>query len=181
MTMRNPFLLFLLTSFAFVACTGDAPTAEQPAPPAEEQLPPPAEANNSAIPDTSIVHLHSLTGTGLKFNGVYDAPSGNVHYFMRYFERGNVALVAGRQEPNDPNDLRALLTENVQSGTNNIHNAPVTQRGDSLFFTTMANRGAILYSGVVDGDTLRFIKYSKATGKKGKVDYYFVPDGASPQ
>lgn len=180
MTMRNPFLLFLLASFAFAACTGDdATVTEQPAPPVEEPAPP-VQTDDVAVPDTGVVHLHSLAGSGLKFHGVYDMPSGNVHYFMRFFERGNVALVAGRQEPDDPNDLRTLLTENVQSGKDNIHNVPVTRRGDSLYFSTMANRGAITYAGFVDGDTLRFVKYSKATGKKGVVNYGYVPDGTSP-
>ena len=182
MTMRNPFLLFVLASFTFAACTGDdATVTEQPAQPVEVETPAaPIVSDSIAPPDTGSVHLHSLAGSGLKFQGVYDMPSGNVHYFMRFFERGNVALVAGRQEPDDPTDLRSLLTENVQSGKNNIHNVPVTRTGDSLFFSTMANRGAITYSGVVDGDTLRFVKYSKATGKKGVANYGYVPDGASP-
>lgn len=178
MTMHKPFLFFLLASFTFTACTGDdAPVTEQPAQ-SVEQPAAAAQANDATVPDTGSVHLHSLAGSGLKFHGVYDMPSGNVHYFMRFFERGNVALVAGRQEPDDPNDLRSMLTENVQSGKANIHNVPVTLRGDSLFFSTMANRGAITYAGVVDGDTLRFIKYSKATGKRGVVNYGYVPDGS---
>lgn len=186
MTMRNSFLICFLASFAFAACTENDRAPEQTAPPVGDLDRPtgdqalPTGANDIPTPDTGIVHLHSLVGSGLKFQGVYDAPSGNVHYFMRFFPRGNVAMVAGRQEPDDPKDLRTMLTENVQSGKNNIHNVPVTQRGDSLFFTTMANRGAIIYSGVVDGDSLRFLKHSKATGKKGVVSYVFVPDGASP-
>ncbi len=179
MNMRNPFLLLLLASFTLTACTDNTSVAEQPAQIAEDQAPP-AQADDIAVPDTGVVHLHSLAGSGLQFHGVYDAPNGNVHYFMRFFERGNVALVAGRQEPDDPTDLRSMLTMNVQSGTNNIHNVPVTRRGDSLFFSTMANRGAISYAGVVDGDSLRFRKQSKATGKTGVVSYVFLPDGASP-
>lgn len=180
--MRIPFLLSLLASFTFAACTNeDATVTGAPAQPAEEPAPArPAPATEAAVPDSGAVHLHSLAGSGLKFHGVYDMANGNIHYFMRFFERGNVALVAGRQEPEDPNDLRTLLTEDVQSGTNNIHNVPVTRQGDSLHFATMANRGAITYAGVVDGDTLRFVKYSKATGKRGVVNYVYIPDGTSP-
>jgi len=117
-----------------------------------------------------------LEGTGLKFHGVYDAPSGNLHYYMRFFERGNVALVAGQQKPDDPVDLRSFLTQDAKSGTNNVHNVPVTRRNDSLFFTTMATRGAISYAGVVNGDSLRFLKRSEVTGKQAVVVYGFVPD-----
>ena len=177
MNMRNS--LLLLAIFTFAACSNEETAPDQST--LTTPVTAPSEpADVPAKPDSGGVQLHSLEGSGLKFHGVYDSPtSGNVHYFMRFFERGNVALVAGRQEPNDPTDLRSLLTENVQSGKNNIHNVPVTRRGDSLFFSTMAIRGAINYAGVLDGDSLRFLKHSKATGKKAVVSYGFLPDGAS--
>ncbi len=130
----------------------------------------PAVANGEVV-------LHSLAGTGLKFNGVYDSHTdGDIHYIMRFFERGNVALVAGRQRTGDRVDLRDLLKQDAKSGKDNLHNVPVVRRGDSLFFATMATRGEILYSGVVVGDSVRFLKRSRVTGKKAVVSYGFVPD-----
>ena len=178
MTMRTFRLLPLL--FILSACSGNerAPAPVTP-PSATEPEAVPMAQDTAVAPtaDTGTVQLHSLVGSGLKFHGVYDSPtSGNLHYFMRFFERGNVALVAGRQEPNDPHNLASLLTEDVKSGTNNVHNVPVTVRGDSLYFATMATRGAITYAGVVEGDSLHFLKHSKVTGKKAVVSYVFVPD-----
>ncbi len=168
-------LLPLFAVLLFAACSNDtkpenaAPQPEQVAPAPDVEAPPAPAAANS-------VELHTLAGSGLKFNGVYDSPTGNIHYFMRFFERGNVTLVAGQQKDGDRVDLRTYLTENVKSGENNVHNTPVVQRNDSLFFSTMATRGAITYAGVVDGDSLRFIKHSKATGKRAVVTYGFIPD-----
>ena len=45
-----------------------------------------------------------------------------------------------------------------------------------LFFTTMATRGAITYAGAVEGDSVRFLKESKITGKKARIAYGFIPD-----
>ena len=180
--MRRILTPLLLATITFAACSGEPTPEQQPTRPSlsqPSQVEVPTDTDAATVaPDSGMVTLHSLTGSGLKFHGVYDAPTpGNVHYFIRFFERGNAALVAGRQEPSDPVDLRSLLIPNAQSGSNNVHNVPVTRRGDSLFFSTMANRGAITYSGVVDGDSLRFLKQSKATGKSGMVVYGFVPDG----
>lgn len=154
-----------------VACSHEAPPASAPVPEA-----PPAPVEVAPAEDADYVVLHSLTGSGLKFDGVYHTTEGPIHYFMRFFERGNVVLVAGQQKPDDPVDLKTLLTEDAKSGRNNVHNTPVTQRNDSLFFTTMATRGAITYAGVVEGDSVRFHKHSKATGKQGIVSYRFLPD-----
>ncbi|MBZ0205193.1 MAG: hypothetical protein K8H89_02630 [Flavobacteriales bacterium] len=163
----------LIALLTWTACSNDAPaTTPLPADVQEPQAPvarPPRVASPT-------IDLYSLEGTGLKFHGVYDAPSGNLHYYMRFFERGNVALVAGQQEPNDPVDLKSYLTQDAKSGTNSVHNVPVTRRNDSLFFTTMATRGAIHYAGVVDGDSLRFNKRSDVTGKQAVVVYGFIPD-----
>src|SRR5690606_7472523 len=147
LTMRSTFPLFLLVALA--ACTNNGQPASQPSTaPVERPAPEPAAAPQPPPPGPGQVVLHSLVGSGLKFNGVYDAhDNGDLHYFMRFFERGNVALIAGRQRPDDPTDLRTFLTEDAQSGKNNLHNVPVEQRGDSLYFTTMATRGAILYAG----------------------------------
>jgi hypothetical protein len=172
----------LIATMALAACAQPentttptpAPSTARPTPQAQAQAPDTAQPT---APIGSVV-LHSLAGSGLKFNGVYDSHTqGDIHYVMRFFERGNVALVAGRQRTGDKVDLRNLLTIDAKSGKDNLHNVPVEQRGDSLFFTTMATRGEILYAGVVAGDSLRFLKHSRVTGKKAVVSYGFVPDG----
>lgn len=172
--MRN--LLPLAALLVWAACgnpgTPEAtPTAIEPAPAAQP------ESDTSTMPAASnMVNLHSLEGSSLKFNGVYESTMGDLHYYMRFFERGNVALIAGREQPEDSISLRSFLTQDVKSGLNNVHNVPVTLRNDSLFFTTMASRGEITYAGVADGDTLRFLKHSKVTAKKAVVSYHFIPD-----
>ena len=173
--MNMRILLPLFAVLLFTACTNDAPP-EQATPLSEQEPPIQVEEPSPAPAPANVVELHTLAGSGLKYNGVYDHTSGNIHYFIRFFERGNAALVAGQQEPGDPVDIRRYLTENAKSGENNVHNVPVTQRNDSLFFSTMATLGAITYAGVVDGDSLRFVKHSKATGKKAVVTYWFIPD-----
>lgn len=136
-----------------------------------------AERDTSPAPGASdVVNLHTLKAASLKFNGVYESTTGDIHYYMRFFERGNVALIAGKEQADDPMALRNFLTQDVKSGLNNVHNVPVTLRNDSLFFTTMATRGEITYAGVADGDTLRFLKHSKVTAKKAVVSYHFIPD-----
>lgn len=162
-----PYVAMLL----LVACSHEAPPTSAPVPEA-----PPAPAEVAPAEAADYVELHSLTGSGLKFNGVYHSAEGPIQYFMRFFERGNVVLVAGQQKPDDPVDLKSLLTEDAKSGRNSVHNTPVTQRNDSLFFTTMATRGAIIYAGVVEGDSVRFLKHSRATGKQAIVSYRFLPD-----
>lgn len=128
-----------------------------------------------ATPEEGMVHLHSLENSGLRFDGVYTHISGGIYYYMRFFPRGNVVLIAGRKEDNGQLDLRSLLREDAQSGVNNLHNVPVVQRNDSLFFTTMAPRGAITYAGVAEGDTVRFLKHSRVTHKQAVLAYGFEP------
>lgn len=172
MRILLPFFAVLL----FTACSNDTPPESTALPPEQEPPAPVVDATPAPAP-ANVLELHSLVGSGLKFNGVYDShTTGNIHYFVRFFERGNAALIAGQQEPGDRVDLRRYLTENAKSGENNVHNVPVARRNDSLFFTTMATRGAITYAGVVDGDSLRLIKHSKVTGKKAVVTYWFIPD-----
>jgi len=192
--MRN--LLPLATLLVWAACgnPGTRPATEPDAPPQTERsnldgawtdaelgtesaAAAQAESDTSTAPVASnMVNLQSLEGSSLKFNGVYENTSGDLHYYMRFFERGNVALIAGREQPEDSITLRRFLTQDVKSGLNNAHNVPVTLRNDSLFFTTMAPRGEITYAGVADGDTLRFLKHSKVTAKKAVVSYHFIPD-----
>lgn len=136
----------------------------------------PTEATTPAIDTTHAVVLTSLAGKGVRFNGVYVYRDKSILYFMRFFERGNVALVAGPEPANTNMSIRNLLTEDVQSGDNNVHNCPVEQRGDSLMFRTMSYKGAIRYAGVVRGDTARFLKISDINGKRALLDYVFEPD-----
>lgn len=175
MTMRPTILIPIL--LLGVAC-GQQPATHGPAPetdttPAVPQAP--AAATDISPSAPGLIELHALKGSNLRFDGVYGHAVGNIHYFMRFFERGNVALIAGRQEPTDPVDLRGFLTQDAQSGVNQVHNVPVTARNDSLFFTTMALRGAITYAGVAMGDSVRFLKHSKITGRKEVITYRFQP------
>lgn len=172
----------LITTLALAACSQPEnattpPTGQTPTQPVPETVAP--DTASPIAPAGSVV-LRSLAGSGLRFNGVYDSHTeGDIHYVMRFFERGNVALVAGRQRTGDRVDLRDLLKENAKSGKDNLHNVPVERRGDSLFFTTMATRGEIQYAGVAKGDSLHFLKHSRVTGKKAVVSYGFVPDGTT--
>ncbi|MBP8822086.1 MAG: hypothetical protein KBH07_00410 [Flavobacteriales bacterium] len=95
---------------------------------------------------------------------------------MRFFERGNVVLIAGRQPTDGSPDLRTYLKQDAQGGVSSLHNAPVALHGDSLFFTTMTNRGAITYAGSIHGDSLRFLKHSTVTGKQAELVYWFLKD-----
>ncbi|MGV9012468.1 MAG: hypothetical protein ACOH13_07735 [Flavobacteriales bacterium] len=173
---RNAFPFF--AALALLSACG-SPATENPAP----QAAPTNGANDTLgtgvhTDTTSVIQLQPLRDSRLRFDGVYDQEaSGNLHYYMRFFERGNVALVAGVQKPDDPGSLQDLLTPNAQSGANNVHNVPVTLRGDSILFSTMTAKGAITYAGIfLGGDTLRFLKASDVTGKKAVLDYAFRPD-----
>ncbi len=168
--MKKHLFLASLAACFFQACS----TPEAPSTPVVLSNPDTAQVIQAA-PAEGMVHLHSLEGAGLRFDGVYTYTSGGIHYYMRFFPRGNVALIAGRSEENGQLDLRSLLKEDAQSGVNNLHNVPVTQRNDSLFFTTMAPRGAITYAGVAEGDTVRFLKHSKVTHKEAVLAYGFEP------
>ena len=166
MTMRKT-LLPLLLPLLVAACTGGS--HDEPG----------GSVSPTAVgAEAGTEVLQPLTGSGLRFDGVYDfKDQGDIHYFMRFFERGNVALVAGKQSPGDATDISSYLTINAKSGTNSVHNVPVARRNDSLFFDTMAPRGAINYAGVVlGGDSVRFEKVSKVTGRRATVTYVFEPD-----
>ncbi len=121
--------------------------------------------------------LVPLTGTGVRFNGVYHYADGNLQYYMRFFERGNAAFVGGTEKY--AGQLAELLTENVQSGWNHVHNCPVVQRNDSLFIRSVGFKGVINYLGEVraDGDSVRFLKASEITGTRINAPYSFIPDG----
>lgn len=175
--MRRGVLLPLL--ILLFSC-GPAGTPQDPGRAGEPEIsgsvPPSEPAVAHAADTTTMVQLRSLGGSGLRFNGVYDHTEGSIHYYMRFFERGNVVLVAGRSPSAGSPDLRSLLTQDAQGGTSNLHNVPVERRGDSLFFTTMAPRGAITYAGTVHGDSVRFLKHSRVTGKQAELAYHFIAD-----
>lgn len=166
-TMRFPLLLI---PALLIACGPSTPdTGEVSVPPA------PASGAIAPIDTANSVVLTPITGT-VRFNGVYVQKDKSIHYFMRFFPRGNVALIAGPEREGSNMSIRNLLTEDVQSGQNNAHNTPVEQRGDSLFFRTMTIKGAIRYAGVVHGDTARFLKVSDINGRRAMVTYVFEQD-----
>ncbi len=162
MRIPLPFLAMAL----IVGCTGPADRVAPPVPP------PPVNIDTSKV-----MVLMPLTGSGVRFNGVYHYADGKLHYYMRFFERGNAAFVGGMDE--FPGQLGELLTENVQSGWNNVHNCPVVQRNDSLFIRSVGFKGVINYLGEVraEGDSVRFLKASEITGTRIIAPYGFVPDG----
>lgn len=131
-------------------------------------------------PDTSnTVRLVPLTGSGLRFDGVYHYADHKIQYYMRFFERGSAAFVGGME--NKPGELATLLTIDVPSGWNQVHNCPVVQRNDSLFIRSVGVRGVINYLGEVraNGDSVRFLKASQITGTRILAAYGFVPDPTS--
>lgn len=177
-------VVFFLGSAAltWASCTGpdharEAPVEAAPTVAAGADVPP-TDASTVVQQGDSTIVLHSLAGSGLRFDGYYDdQASPSLHYLMRFFPRGNVALIAGGQKTGDPMKLSDQLTENAKSGVNNLHNVPVTMRGDSIFFNTMASKGIISYAGtVLPGDSLRFLKVSRITGKQAIVEFAFRPD-----
>lgn len=126
-----------------------------------------------------MVVLKPITLQGLRFDGVYMMVDGKLHYYLRFFERGNVALVGGPENEDhfdSTPSIRTYLTENVQSGWNNVHNTPVEQRNDSLFFRTMTMKGAITYACALRSDTLRVLKASQVNGHRALLDYHFAAD-----
>lgn len=120
--------------------------------------------------------LVSLTGTGLKFDGVYRCMIGDLRYYMRFFERGSAAFVGGTEKY--PGQLAPLLTIDVKSGWNQVHNCPVEQRNDSLFIRSVGMKGVINYLGTVraSGDSVRFLRESEINGSRQIMPYAFVPD-----
>ncbi len=143
-----------------------------------DSVPPPATVPPTAFIDTTkMVALVPLSSSRVRFNGVYHYADGKLHYYMRFFERGNAAFVGGTEE--FPGQLGELLAENVQSGWNQVHNCPVVQRNDSLFIRSVGFKGVINYLGEVraNGDSVRFLKASEITGTRFIAAYGFVPDG----
>jgi hypothetical protein len=92
---------FIALAF-IVGCSGPTDT-----------VPPPVTLPVVAIDTTKVVALVPLTGTGVRFNGVYHYADGSLRYYMRFFERGNAAFIGGTEE--FPGQLGEFLTENVQS------------------------------------------------------------------
>lgn len=167
--------LALLPVLFLSACV-DKPAAVLPNPVADtvQQVTPPPEGTPGE--DATGVPLTPLTGTGLKFGGVYAYTIGDLHYYMRFFERGSAAFVGGTEKY--PGQLAALLTIDVRSGWNQVHNCPVDQRNDSLFIRSVGLKGVITYAGDVraNGDSVRFLRHSEINGMNQIMRYGFIPD-----
>ena len=136
--------------------------------------------NTAAGVDTgNTVHLVPLTGSGLRFDGVYHYADHKLQYYMRFFERGSAAFVGGMEK--NPGELATILTIDVPSGWNQVHNCPVVQRNDSLFIHSVGVRGSIDYFGKVraNGDSVHFVKVSHITGTTFDAPYGFIPDPTS--
>ncbi len=164
----------VLFASLLVSCV-DQPVDVPPPPvevPAEAPIVPPAVAQEI----DGDVQLVPLTGTGNKFAGAYRCTIGELQYYMRFFERGSAAFVGGTEKY--PGQLASMLTIDVKSGWNQVHNCPVAQRNDSLFIRSVGLKGVINYSGDVraSGDTVRFLRASEINGSRQIMAYVFVPD-----
>jgi hypothetical protein len=153
-------------------------------------IPPPSAADTSIVSPvetpigtpiasdemTGEAQLTPLTGTGLKFDGAYRCTIGDLQYYMRFFERGSAVFVGGTEKY--PGQLASLLTIDVKSGWNQVHNCPVQQRNDSLFIRSVGMKGVINYLGTVraSGDSVRFLRASEINGIRQIMGYAFVPD-----
>lgn len=137
----------------------------------------PAAKTNSA-PPSDMVMGDPLEGSGLRFDGVYHADLSGIHYYMRFFPAGHVAMVGGPEDPKKGGSLRTMLHAGVLSQRNiGLYNIPVQLRGDSLYMTAKGPKGEITYSGVVDaGVKLTIRKESMANGRKAVLDYLFEAD-----
>ena len=155
------------------------------------QVPPPPVADTAVVaapigmpfevPATSgelagDLQLQPLTGTGLKFDGAYRCTIGDLQYYMRFFERGSAAFVGGTEKY--PGQLASMLTIDVKSGWNQVHNCPVEQRNDSLFIRSVGMKGVINYLGEVraNGDSVRLLRASEINGSRQIMRYAFMSD-----
>lgn len=162
----------VLPALLVVSCV-DQP-ADVPSPPVAQTVP---DTARQAPEITSDIQLAPLTGTGLRFDGAYRASIGDLRYYMRFFERGSAAFVGGTEKYDG--QLAGLLTIDVKSGWNQVHNCPVTQRNDSLFIRSVGLKGVINYAGDVraNGDSVVFLRHSEINGSHQIMRYVFVPDG----
>lgn len=168
----------ILSVFLLVSCVDKR--VDVPPPPAAVPAEAPAEAPivPPGVPQggSDDPVLVPLTGTGLKFDGAYRFTIGDLQYYMRFFERGSAAFVGGTEKY--PGQLASLLTIDVKSGWNQVHNCPVVQRNDSLFIRSVGMKGVINYLGEVraNGDSVRFLRASEINGSRQIMRYVFVPD-----
>lgn len=165
-----------LVTLALIACNGADNTSEVDVRTATEDTTAADTAAAVTVDTSNTITLVPLTGSGLRFDGVYHYADGKLQYYMRFFERGSAAFVGGME--NKPGELATLLTIDVPSGWNQVHNCPVVQRNDSLFIRSVGVRGVINYLGEVraNGDSVRFIKASEITGTRFLAAYGFIPD-----
>ncbi len=164
------YLLLLLLGACIASCQ---PSTETETP---QDLVPLVIKDPGVEVDSNAIVLVPLTNTGVRFDGVYHYAKGNLRYYMRFFERGNAAFVGGTEKYTG--QLAEMLTIDVRSGWNQIHNCPVRQANDSLFIRSMGIKGAINYLGEVraQGDSVRFLKASEITGSRELASYVFLPD-----
>lgn len=111
-------------------------------------------------------------------DGHYDQhATPGLHYLMRFFPQGQVALVAGGVGPRGVAPLAGRLLAGAPDSAGTVHRVPFRMRGDSLFFQTTNKKGSIAYAGAVSSsDTLHFLKTSAITGKQALVTFVFRPD-----
>lgn len=163
----------LLTSLLFLfACGGGADGT-----PGGNSTPTAAPEPGQESTGTAVRTGDALTGSGLRFDGVYQVVLGErIVYLVRFFPEGHAVLVAG---PNDTRDQLAtrLVPNALTEAEIGLYNVPVTLRNDSILFETKAVKGLIDYACVLQGsDTLRVLKHSHVNGKRALLDYLFAAD-----
>lgn len=127
-------------------------------------------------PPADLVMGDPLGDSGILFDGVYHATMDDIHYYMRFFPAGHVAMVGG-PERDDKTSLRTMLTASVLSQRNiGLYNIPVQLRGDSVFMTAHGPKGDIEYRSRISTGKLDVLKESKANGKKANLAYVFEED-----
>lgn len=140
----------------------------------------PSATRSDNAPPSDLVMGDPLEGSGLRFDGVYHAQLSELHYYMRFFPAGHVAMVGG-PEDKEGKSLRTMLRASVLSQRNiGLYNIPVQWRSDSLFMTANGPKGDIIYRGRLNSpEKLSMLKESKANGRKMVVDYLFEVDGTA--
>ncbi|QQR87518.1 MAG: hypothetical protein IPJ76_04640 [Flavobacteriales bacterium] len=147
-----------------------------PEKPTKQTAQPSTIGADSNKPPADLVMGDPLTDSGLQFDGVYHATMDDIHYYMRFFPAGHVAMVGG-PERDDKTSLRTMLTASVLSQRNiGLYNIPVQLRGDSVYMTAHGPKGDIEYRSRISDGKLDVLKQSKANGKKANLAYVFEAD-----
>ncbi|MFZ1686858.1 MAG: hypothetical protein WAU70_05540 [Flavobacteriales bacterium] len=164
--------LFIVGALAFGLNSLLKPTAESKLPAAVPTV------RDKNAPPSDLIMGDRLENSGLRFDGVYHARLSDLHYYMRFYPAGHVAMVGG-PEGKDNGSLRTMLRPSVLTQPSiGLYNIPVKWSGDSLFMTAHGPKGYIIYRARIEGaERLSVLKESKVNGRKKLIPYIFEADG----